>query len=58
MLAYVGSRWVAILKTTRLNLRISEARLAKLKRIAVQKEKTMTQMVEEWIDKLKEEKPS
>jgi uncharacterized protein (DUF1778 family) len=46
------------MKDSRLNIRISESRLKKLRRIAEQKEKTMTQMVEEWIDKLKEEKPS
>jgi hypothetical protein len=30
----------------------------KLRRIAGQREKTMTQLVEDWIDQLKEEKPS
>jgi hypothetical protein len=42
----------------RLSLRISSSRLEKLRRVAEQKEKTMTQLVEDWIDKLKEEKPS
>ncbi len=42
----------------RLNLRVSGARLAKLRRIAEQREKTMTQLVEDWIDRLQEEKPS
>jgi hypothetical protein len=46
------------MKEKRLNIRVSETRLGKLKRIAKQKEKTITQMVEEWIDRLKEEKPS
>lgn len=39
----------------RLSLRISSNRLQKLRRIAAQREKTMTQMIEDWIDKLKEE---
>ena len=42
----------------RLSIRIAVSRLEKLRRIAKQKEKTMTQLVEDWIDKLKEEKPS
>jgi hypothetical protein len=46
------------MKTARLNVRISESRLAKFRRIADRKEKTMTQLIEDWIDKLKEEKPS
>jgi hypothetical protein len=42
----------------RLSIRIAVSRLEKLRRIAKQKEKTMTQLIEGWIDKLKEEKPS
>lgn len=42
----------------RLSIRIAVSRLEKLRRIAKQKEKRMTQLVEDWIDKLKEEKPS
>jgi hypothetical protein len=42
----------------RLSLRISSHRLEKLRCIAESREKTMTQMIEDWIDKLKEEKPS
>ena len=42
----------------RLSIRIAVSRLEKLRRIAKQKEKTMTQLVEDWIDTLKEEKPS
>ncbi len=34
----------------RLNIRISEKRLNKLRLYAVAKDKTMTQIVEEWID--------
>ncbi|MEH1866832.1 MAG: DUF6364 family protein [Nostoc sp.] len=40
------------MKTGRLNLRISEKRLAKLKTYADNKEKTITQLVEDWIDRL------
>jgi predicted HicB family RNase H-like nuclease len=40
------------MKTGRLNLRISEKRLAKLKMYAENKEKTITQLVEDWIDRL------
>jgi hypothetical protein len=39
----------------RLSLRISATRLQKLRRVAQSREKTMTQMIEDWIDKLKEE---
>lgn len=35
-----------------LNLRISERRLNKLRLYAAIKEKTMTQLVEDWIDRL------
>ncbi len=52
----MGSRYAAKMKNSRLNIRVSESRLEKLRRIAKQKEKTMTQLVEDWIDKLKEEK--
>jgi len=40
----------------RLSLRITPSRLEKLRRIANEREKTMTQLIEDWIDKLKEEK--
>jgi predicted DNA-binding ribbon-helix-helix protein len=46
------------MKISRLNIRVSEARMEKLRRIAQQRDKTMTQLIEDWIDKLKEEKPS
>jgi hypothetical protein len=42
----------------RLSVRIVVSRLEKLRRVAKLREKTMTQMIEDWIDKLKEEKPS
>lgn len=42
----------------RLSVRITTSRIQKLRRIAQAKEKTMTQLIEDWIDKLKEEKPS
>lgn len=37
----------------RLSLRISKSRLEKLRQVAEEREKTMTQLVEEWIDRLK-----
>jgi predicted DNA-binding ribbon-helix-helix protein len=40
----------------RLSLRITASRLEKLRRVAREREKTMTQLIEDWIDKLKEEK--
>jgi predicted transcriptional regulator len=40
------------MKTKSLNIRLSDKRLNKLKTIAVAREKTVTQMVEEWIDRL------
>ncbi|WP_333257186.1 MULTISPECIES: ribbon-helix-helix protein, CopG family [unclassified Microcoleus] len=46
------------MKENRLSIRVSKNRIEKLRRIAAQREKTMTQMIEDWIDKLKEEKPS
>jgi hypothetical protein len=41
----------------RLSVRVSVSRLEKLRRIAQQREKTMTQLIEDWIDRLQEEKP-
>jgi len=35
-----------------LNLRIAESRLNKLRLYAAKREKTMTQLVEDWIDRL------
>lgn len=35
-----------------LNLRIEEGRLEKLKKYAQLKKKTMTQLIEDWIDRL------
>jgi hypothetical protein len=35
-----------------LNLRITERRLNKLRLYAASKEKTMTQLIEDWIDRL------
>jgi hypothetical protein len=42
----------------RLNLRITQERLDKLKRVAYWRRKTMTQLIEEFIDSLEEENPS
>jgi predicted DNA-binding ribbon-helix-helix protein len=46
------------MKVSRLNIRVSETRMNKLRQIAKQREKTITQLVEDWIDRLREEKPS
>jgi hypothetical protein len=40
------------MKDKNLHIRLSEKRLNKLRTIAVAREKTITQMVEEWIDRL------
>ncbi|WP_016952031.1 DUF6364 family protein [Anabaena sp. PCC 7108] len=42
----------------RLSIRVDPQRLEKLRRVAKQKHKTMTQLIEDWIDRLQEEKPS
>ncbi|MBS9394011.1 MAG: hypothetical protein HEQ29_12975 [Dolichospermum sp. LBC05a] len=42
----------------RLSIRVNSQRLEKLRRISGQKRKTMTQLIEDWIDRLQEEKPS
>jgi hypothetical protein len=41
-----------VMKKKGLNLRITERRLNKLRLYAASKEKTMTQLVEDWIDRL------
>ncbi|MBC6430641.1 hypothetical protein FM036_07275 [Nostoc sp. HG1] len=40
------------MKTTRLNVRMSERRLNKLRSYAATKDKTVTQIVEDWVDRL------
>jgi hypothetical protein len=40
------------MKTTRLNVRMSEPRLNKLRSYALMKDKTVTQIVEDWVDRL------
>ncbi|TFI52479.1 hypothetical protein BLD44_021290 [Mastigocladus laminosus UU774] len=40
------------MKTKGLHIRISERRLNKLKLYAESKEKTMTQLIEDWVDRL------
>ncbi|MEH2310084.1 MAG: hypothetical protein V7K35_01330 [Nostoc sp.] len=40
------------MKTTRLNVRMSERRLNKLRSYAVMKDKSVTQIVEDWVDRL------
>ncbi len=40
------------MKTTRLNVRMSQRRLNKLRLYAASKEKTVTSIVEDWVDRL------
>jgi predicted transcriptional regulator len=40
------------MKNKTLTIRVSDKRLQKLKEIAASREKTMTQMIEDWIDRL------
>jgi hypothetical protein len=40
----------------KLSVRVDSERLEKLRRVAKQKRKTMTQLIEDWIDRLQEEK--
>ncbi len=40
------------MKTNRLNVRMSERRLNKLRLYAASKDKTVTQIVEDWVDRL------
>jgi hypothetical protein len=38
----------------RLSVRVEESRIEKLRRVADAKKKTMTQLIEDWIDRLQE----
>jgi transposase-like protein len=40
------------------SMRLAESRIQKLKRAAENREKTMTQLIEDWIDELEECNPS
>jgi len=44
------------IKVKNLNIRLSDKRLNKLRTIATEREKTITQLVEEWIDRLQTDK--
>ena len=54
----MANHWLYPSMQKKLSLRVNSERLKKLRRIAKQKNKTLTQSIEEWIDKLKKEKPS
>jgi hypothetical protein len=41
----------------RLSVRIESERLNKLRRVAKQRRKTMTQLIEDWVDRLEEKPP-
>jgi Holliday junction resolvasome RuvABC ATP-dependent DNA helicase subunit len=47
-----GRRCLPVMKESRLNLRISSRRLNKLRSYAASKDKTVTQIVEDWVDRL------
>jgi hypothetical protein len=48
----LGKRWVHNMKDSRLSVRMSERRLNKLRSYAAMKDKTVTQIVEDWVDRL------
>ncbi len=52
MLALLCSQQQHNMKDKNLHVRLSEKRLNKLRTIATEREKTVTQMIEEWIDRL------
>ncbi len=52
MIVSVYSRCVGFVKNKALNIRMSERRLNKLRLYAETKEKTMTQIIEDYIDRL------
>jgi hypothetical protein len=52
MLASMGRHCLPFMKESRLNLRISTRRLNKLRSYAASKDKTVTQIVEDWVDRL------
>jgi len=52
MITFVYTLCRQTMKKKQLNLRIEEGRLEKLKRYAELKKKTMTQLIEDWIDRL------
>lgn len=48
----MGSYCLPIMKDSRLSLRMSSRRLNKLRQYAASKDKTVTQVVEDWVDRL------
>jgi len=54
----MANHWLYPSMQKKLSLRVDSERLKKLRRLAKHKNKTLTQSIEEWIDKLKKEKPS
>ena len=54
----MANHWLYRSMQKKLSLRVNSEMLKKLRRIAKQKNKTLTQSLGEWIDKLKKEKPS
>ena len=54
----MANHWLYPSIQKKLSLRVDSESLKKLRRIAKQKNKTLTQSIEEWIDRLKKEQPS
>jgi hypothetical protein len=54
MLKMVASWWNIMpkIKRARLSVMPTESRLQKLRAIALEREKSMTQLIEDWIDRL------
>jgi hypothetical protein len=48
----MGKHWVHTMKDSRLSVRMSIRRLNKLRDYAATKDKTVTQIVEDWVDRL------
>lgn len=48
----MGTQCLPIMKDSRLSVRMSTRRLNKLRQYAANKDKTVTQIIEDWIDRL------
>ncbi len=48
----MGTQCISVMKDSRLSVRMSTRRLNKLRQYAAGKDKTVTQLIEDWIDRL------
>lgn len=48
----MGIQYLPMMKDSRLSVRMSTRRLNKLRQYAANKDKTVTQIIEDWIDRL------